>query len=184
VHTKKDLRAKVRHILATYRQPALAQHFLTGREFNVGIVGGRKPQVLPLAEVDYSRLPNSIPPMMSYAAKWEEQTVEYQSTSINCPAEVEPDLAARISDVALRAFRAVGGWGYGRVDMRLDEGDVPRVLEVNCNPLLDRGVGLARSAERAGITFPQLLQKIVAAAFEGPPFDLNIPLAQRPSLSR
>ncbi len=112
VHTKKDLRAKVRHILATYRQPALAQHFLTGREFNVGIIGGRKPQVLPLAEVDYSRLPDGIPPMMSYAAKWEEQTVEYQGTSIICPAEVEPVLAERIRDVALRAFRAVGGWGY------------------------------------------------------------------------
>jgi D-alanine-D-alanine ligase len=184
VATKKALRNKVRHILCTYRQPALAQHFLTGREFNVGILGGRKPQVLPLAEVDYSRLPDGIPPMMSYAAKWEEQTVEYQSTSIICPAEVESELAARISDVALHAFRAVGGWGYGRVDMRLDEDEIPRVLEVNCNPLLDRGVGLARSAERAGISFPQLLQKIVAAAFEGPPYDLNIPLAQRRPVSR
>jgi D-alanine-D-alanine ligase len=184
VRTKKDLRAKVRHILATYRQPALAQHFLTGREFNVGIVGGRKPQVLPLAEVDYSRLPGGIPPMMSYAAKWEEQTVEYQATSIICPAEVEPALAASIRDVALRAFRAVGGWGYGRVDMRLDEDEIPRVLEVNCNPLLDRGVGLARSAERAGISFTQLLAKIVAAAFEGPPYDLNIPLAGRHSVNR
>jgi D-alanine-D-alanine ligase len=184
VHTKKALRDKVRHILATYRQPALVQHFLPGREFNVGIVGGRKPQVLPLAEVDYSRLPEGIPPMMSYAAKWEEQTLEYQLTSIICPAEVDHDLAARIGDVALRAFRAVGGWGYGRVDMRLDEEGAPRVLEVNCNPLLDRGVGLARSAERAGISFPQLLAKIVAAAFEGPPYDLNIPLAQRRMASR
>jgi D-alanine-D-alanine ligase-like ATP-grasp enzyme len=67
--------------------------------------------------------------------------------------------------------------------MRLDEDDVPRVLEVNCNPLLDRGVGLARSAERAGISFPLLLARIVAAAFEGPPYDLNIPLAQRRAVS-
>jgi D-alanine-D-alanine ligase len=184
VRTKKALRERVRHILATYRQPALAQHFLPGREFNVGIIGGRKPLVLPLAEVDYSRLPEGIPPMMSYAAKWEQQSVEYQATSIICPAEVEPPLAARIGELALRAFRAVGGWGYGRVDMRLDESGVPHVLEVNCNPLLDRGVGLARSAERAGISFPQLLQKIVAAAFEGPPYDLNIPLAQRRTVNR
>ena len=68
--------------------------------------------------------------------------------------------------------------------MRLDEDEVPRVLEVNCNPLLDRGVGLARSAERAGIGFPQLLSKIVAAAFEGPPYDLNIPLAERRVVTR
>jgi D-alanine-D-alanine ligase len=113
---------------------------------------------------------------MSYAAKWEENTIEYQRTSIVCPAKVEPGLARRIEDVALRAFRAVGAWGYGRVDMRLDEDGVPRVLEVNCNPLLDRGVGIARSAERAGIPFPELLQVIIRAAFEGPPFDLSIPM--------
>jgi D-alanine-D-alanine ligase len=176
VRTKQDLRARVRRILATYNQPALAQRFLSGREFNVGIVGGKKPYVLPLAEVDYSRLPPDIPAMMSYAAKWEEETVEYRHTSIVCPARVGEDLARQISDVALRAFRAVGGWGYGRVDMRLDEEGVPRVLEVNCNPLLDRGVGIARSAERAGIPFPQLLQLIIRAAFDGPPFDLSIPL--------
>ncbi len=175
VHSKAELRAKVRQILATYRQPALAQRFLPGREFNVGILGGRKPRVLPLAEVDYSRLPPGIPPIMSYAAKWEEDTVEYQRTSILCPARVEPELACRIEDTALRAFRAVGGWGYGRVDMRLDEEGVPRVLEVNCNPLLDRGVGIARSAERAGIGFSELLEVIIRAAFEGPPFDQTIP---------
>jgi D-alanine-D-alanine ligase len=176
VRTKQALREKVRHILATYRQPALAQRFLPGREFNVGIVGGRKPRVLPLAEVDYSRLPPDIPRMMSYAAKWEEETVEYQRTSIVCPAKVEPGLARQIEDVALRAFRAVGGWGYGRVDMRLDEEGVPRVLEVNCNPLLDRGVGIARSAERAGISFSELLSMVIRAAFEGPPFDMSMPM--------
>ncbi len=54
--------------------------------------------------------------------------------------------------------------------------DVPRVLEVNCNPLLDAGVGLARSAKKAGIAYPELLQLIVKAAFEGPPFDPDLPI--------
>lgn len=178
VRTKKDLRDRVRHILATYRQPALAQRFLTGREFNVGLLGGRKLRVLPLAEVDYSRLPPDIPPMMSYAAKWEEESIEYQKTSVICPARVDPQLAERIASTAIRAFRAVGGWGYGRVDIRLDDQEVPRVLEVNCNPLLDRGVGIARSAERAGFRYPQLLQIIMQAAFEGPPFDVTLPPPQ------
>ena len=97
-------------------------------------------------------------------------------TSIICPALVEPDLAARISDVALQAFRALGGRGYGRVDIRLDEYSVPCVLEVNCNPCLDDGMGLARSALAAGISFPQLLQLIIRAALEPQPFDLAIPM--------
>jgi D-alanine-D-alanine ligase len=127
------------------------QHFLPGREFNVGIIGGSRLRVLPLAEVNYSALPLDIPPIMSYAAKWLENSVEYQKTSILCPADVEPELAQRIGAVALDAFRAVGGWGYGRVDVRLDEAGEPRVLDINCNCCLDEGMGLARAAERGGI---------------------------------
>ena len=139
-------------------------------------MGGKRLRVLPLAEVDYSTLPDEIPPIMSYAAKWIETSEEYQKTSVICPADVEPELAREISDVALRAFRAVGGWGYGRVDIRLDEDEPPCVLEVNCNPCLEEGVGLARSAERAGIIYPQLLQMIVRAALEPLPYDLDVPM--------
>jgi D-alanine-D-alanine ligase len=137
--------------------------------------------VLPLAEVDYSALPAEIPPIMSYAAKWLENSTEYKKTSVICPANVEPELAARISNVALQAFRAVGGRGYGRADIRLDENGSPCVLEVNCNPCLDEGIGLARSAEKAGITYPQLLQLIIRAALEPVPYDLAIPMLPKPS---
>jgi D-alanine-D-alanine ligase len=176
VHTKKDLRDKVREILKDYNQPALVQRFLPGREFNVGLIGGKKLTVLPLAEVDYSDLPESIPPIMSYAAKWIETSVEYRKTRVICPAKVPADLAARIGETAVRAFRVVGGWGYGRADIRLDENGEPRVLEVNCNPCLDEGMGLARSARKAGIRYPQLLQLVLKAAFEGPPFDMSLPI--------
>jgi hypothetical protein len=63
------------------------------------------------------------------------------------------------------------------VDIRLDGDSVPRVLEVNCNPLLEEGVGLARSAKKAGIPYPELLRLIIKAAFEGPPFDLDLPIS-------
>ncbi len=180
VHTKKALREKVREVIGSYRQPALVQSFLPGREFNVGILGGRKLRVMPLAEVDYTRLPQGIPPIMSYAAKWVETSVEFKRTRVICPARVEPSLAALISDTAARAFRVIGGWGYGRVDIRLDEDGLPRVLEVNCNPCLDRGLGLARSAERAGIRYPDLLQTVIQAAFEGPPYDMRLPIFSMP----
>jgi hypothetical protein len=60
--------------------------------------------------------------------------------------------------------------------MRLDLANQPYVLEVNCNPCLDEGMGLARSAEKAGISYPQLLQMIVRAALEPIPHDLDIPM--------
>jgi D-alanine-D-alanine ligase len=176
VYSKKALKLKVREILRNYRQPALVQRFLPGREFNVGIVGGRRMRVMPLAEVNYTELPPDIPPIMSYAAKWLETAVEYQKTTVICPAEVEPELEREISRVALQAFRAVGGWGYGRVDVRLDEEQVPRVLDVNCNCCLDEGMGLARSAEQAGISYPQLLQFVLQAALENPPDHVDVPM--------
>lgn len=176
VDSKKALRQKVRDILRNYNQPALAQRFLSGREFNVGVIGGNRIRVLPLAEVSYAELPPDIPPIMSYAAKWVETSTEYKSTSVICPADVEPELASSISQVALRAFRAVGGRGYGRVDMRLDEAGLPCVLEVNCNPCLDEGMGLARAAEKAGIDYPHLLQLVVRAALERPLYDVDLPM--------
>ena len=178
VHSKKALKIKVRDILRNYGQPALAQHFLPGREFNVGLVGGSRLRVLPLAEVNYSELPDEIPAIMSYAAKHVENSEEYQKTSVICPADVDADLARIISQTAQRAFRAIGGWGYGRVDMRLDESGLPRVLEVNCNPCLDEGMGMARSAERAGISFPHVLQLVIRAALEGQPYDVSVPMLQ------
>ena len=176
VHTKKALRDKVRQVLHEYRQPVLVQAFLPGREFNVGILGGRRLRVMPLAEVNYSQLPPEVPPIMSYAAKYLETTEEYKKTSIICPAHVEAELTREIIATALRAFRAVGAWGYGRVDIRLDGEGRPCVLEVNCNACLDSDYGLARQAERAGITYPRLLQMIVRAAAEGPPYDADIPM--------
>jgi D-alanine-D-alanine ligase len=163
-------------VVQTYRQPALVQRFLPGREFNVGIVGSSRLRALPLAEVDYSELPSDIPPIMSYAAKWLENTTEYQNTSVVCPADVDEELGRLIRGVAVQAFRAVGGRGYGRVDMRLDEYEQPYVLEVNCNPCLDDDMGLARSAQMAGISYPQLLQMIVRAALEPIPYDADVPM--------
>jgi D-alanine-D-alanine ligase len=176
VHSKKALREQVRKILGTYNQPALAQAFLSGREFNVGIVGGKRARVMPLAEVCYADLPPEIPPIMSYAAKWIETSVEYKKTSVICPAPVGPELARQVGAIALHAFQAVRAWGYSRVDIRLDEAGQPRVLEVNCNPSLDEGVALARSAEKADLSYPQLLQLIIDAALEGPPYDVSIPM--------
>lgn len=175
-YNRTALRRKVAQLLRTYGQPVLAQRFLPGREFNIGIIGGRRMRVLPFAEVNYSELPPEIPPIMSYAAKWLENTVEYNRTSVVCPAPVTPQLRKRITRVAIGAFRAIGGWGYGRVDIRLDEHGKPYVLEVNCNASLEEEVALARSARVAGIRYPKLLQLIMQFALERPPYDVDVPM--------
>jgi D-alanine-D-alanine ligase len=180
VHTLSGLRTQVRAILQTHSQPALAQRFLRGREFNIGVVGGRRLRVMPFAEVNYSELPAEIPPIMSYAAKWLAGSIEYRRTSVICPAPVSASLARALTRLTVDAFRAVGGWGYGRVDIRLDENGKPYVLEVNCNPCLEEDMALARSAREAGIRYPRLLAGILDAALEKPPFDTDVPMLLPP----
>jgi D-alanine-D-alanine ligase len=184
VHSVTALRRQVGIVLREYHQPAAVQRFLPGREFNIGILGGAKLHVLPFAEVNYAELPEDIPPIMSYAAKWMANSVEYKRTSVVCPADVSPRLARKLTHLAVKAFRALGGWGYGRVDVRLDELDEPHVLEVNCNPCLEEDVALARSAKAAGIAYPELLQRIIDAAFEKPPFDADVPMLVPPARAR
>lgn len=181
VYTKKALQNKVRQVRNTYKQPVLVQQFLFGREFNVSVIGGNKMRLLPLSEVCYENLPPDIPKIMSYAAKWVETSTEYQKIYIKCPAIVEPELVKRIEEIALKAFRTIGGWGYGRVDIRLDDNNTPCVLEVNCNPYLEGGVGIARSAEKAGMNFPEFLEMIIKIAFEKQPFDISLPMLNFPS---
>ena len=164
--TKTALKNSIRKLLKESGQAVLVQRFLGGREFNVAILGGTKPVVLPLAEVDYSKLPTGYPPIMSYTAKWIESSPEYDGTNVMCPAEVDPDLTHRLKELALKSFEAVGAWGYARVDIRLDDHGQPFVLEVNCNPCLERGMGIARCAERAGIEYPDLIRRILRAAQE------------------
>ena len=111
VRIEKALRDQVRHVLQEYKQPALVQAFLPGREFNVGIIGGKRMRLMPLAEVLYDDMPPDIPPIMSYAAKWIENSLEYKKTSIICPTVVEPDLARQLNDIATACLS--GGQGLG-----------------------------------------------------------------------
>ncbi len=150
---------------------------LSGREFNVGLIGGKKLRVLPLAEVDYSQLPQQVPPIMSYAAKWIETSVEYQRISVICPADVEPGLAA-----ADLRHGGQGFPGHRRLGLRTG-GHPPRR-----GPRAPRPRGELQSLPRrghrpgpvgaivAGIPYPDLLNLIIQAAFEGPPHDVQIPM--------
>lgn len=139
----------------------LVQEFVGEREVVVGIVGG---EVLPMAEIDFGRLPEGLAPMVSYEAKWAEGSAEDRGTRPVCPADVPPAVRATAEELALRAWSLVGGRGYGRVDFRLVDGRDPYVLEVNPNPDLAPAAGLARMAGAAGWSYEELTARILREA--------------------
>jgi D-alanine-D-alanine ligase len=143
--------------LARLSGEALVQRFVPGRELNVGFVG---EVALPVAEIVFTA-PHRV---VSYAAKWESGSAADLATSPVCPAVIPPALEAEVLALARAAWSAVGGAGYGRVDLRTDEEGRPRVLEVNPNPDLTPGAGLARMAGVAGWSYTELVGRIVAEA--------------------
>jgi len=165
VRTEAAARARARHVIEVYRQSALVEEFVEGREFNVAVLGeGDAARTLPLAEIDFSRFPAGLPRLVTYAAKWVDGSPEDMGSVPVQPSGLEPTLAACLESTALAAYRALGLRDYGRVDLRLHPERGPFVLEVNANPDITPGEGLARAAGRSGITYDQLIAGIVYAA--------------------
>ena len=166
VYDVPSLQTQVAYILKTFDQPALVEEYIEGRELNVAIIGNRQPLLLPISEIDFSKLPSDYPKIVTYNAKWVEGTPEYIGTVGTCPAQLEPAVERRVREIALRAYQIMEIRDYARVDMRLDAAQKPYVLEVNPNPDISCDAGFARSARTAGMTFEDMIGKIVETALE------------------
>jgi len=163
------LRKRVRFIFQNFDQPALVEEYIEGRELNVAVIGNRRPIILPISEIDFSGLPDSLPHIVTYAAKWMEGTDEYKGTVGVCPAQIPIEIERQAKDIALQAYRLMGCRDYARVDMRLDKNNTLYVIEVNPNPDISDDAGFARSARAYGFSFDEIINKIVEYALERTP---------------
>lgn len=166
VYNLGDLKKRIRFIHQEFDQPALVEQYITGRELNVAVIGNTKPVTLPISEIDFSGLTEGMHKIVSYDAKWMHGTIAYDGTRGVCPAKLKPAQEADLRETALRCYQIIGCRDYARVDFRLSEDGVPYVLEVNPNPDISDDAGFARSARAYGLTFQQIVGKIVEFALE------------------
>jgi D-alanine-D-alanine ligase len=164
VHTAGELARAVEAVVTTFRQPALVEQFIDGRELNVALIGHPTPRVLPLSEIDFAALPPDVPRIVSYDAKWTTGSVDDLGTVPVLHPQLPSAVAARVRRVAAEAFRAVGVRDYGRVDVRLAATGVPYVVDVNPNCDLSSGAGMARAAAAVGIDYGALVGLLVRYA--------------------
>jgi D-alanine-D-alanine ligase len=157
---------KVKEILEVYKQPALVEEYIDGREINVGILGnGKGIEALPLSEIIFD-FPEGVPKIVSFEAKWVEESMLCKKSIGKCPADVPEQIRKRIVELAKKAFLAMGCADYGRVDLRL-RGEELFVLEVNPNPCINPdGAGFIRSANAAGYRYDDVINKIVELALK------------------
>lgn len=163
-----SLERQVAMVSRSFEGDALVEEFVDGREFNVSVMGDEEITVLPISEIVYD-LPAGLPRVLTYAAKWEEDTFYYQRTGVACPAAIDPAQCASVYRTAEAVFRLVIKRGYSRVDMRLDENGVFQVLEANPNPDITPGSGAARQAAAAGMTYTQFIDRLLSMALRKTP---------------
>jgi D-alanine-D-alanine ligase len=182
VHDADSLEARVRHVLGHYHQPALVEEFIEGREVYASVLEREDgpPEVFPFFEIDFSDMPQDRPKIVSFEGKWVEDSVEYNGTRpVRCEG-LSPALRARIAETALAAFAALELRDYGRVDIRLTPEGVPYVIDVNPNcDLSDQAGGFSKAAKAAGLSYEQLVLRLLALALRRRQDADTIPLATR-----
>jgi D-alanine-D-alanine ligase len=165
VHDAVALMERVSAIHRELDDSALAEEYIDGREFYVGVLGNGQPKALPPVEVDFTGFPEGVPKVMDSKAKWDKRSKEYKGTR-SVIANLPDELRARLQKVAVDAYRALRVRDYGRVDLRLTEtGDI-YVIEVNASCYLERSSEFAMAAAASGLDYPRLIERIVNLATE------------------
>jgi D-alanine-D-alanine ligase len=161
----KEMMERVQYIQDEFDSPALIEEYIEGREIYAGILGNyENAQVLPLVELDLSRLPAGTPKIATYDVKFEKNTEAYKLTKSQVAEDLDEETTKRLSDTALAAYRALKLRDYGRIDMRLaPNGDV-YVIEANPNPWLASKQEFAMAAKAAGRSYAGLIGEIVEIA--------------------
>ncbi|HTF90161.1 MAG TPA: ATP-grasp domain-containing protein, partial [Planctomycetota bacterium] len=164
VRNKKELTERI-NAIHKLKDSALAEEYIEGREFFVGLLGNNAPQILPVLEVDFSGMPEGAPNILDAKAKWDTESAEYKGSKVVL-AQIDAALTEKIQAIALEAYKALRVRDYGRVDLRMDEAGNVYVIEVNASCYLERSSELAMAAKAAGIEYEDLLERIVQLALE------------------
>jgi len=165
VNSVKELMERVSYIQTEFDSPALIEEYIEGREIYAAILGSyESAHALPLVELDLSKLPKGVPRIASQDVKFEKDTEAYKLTKSAIAEDLDEETEARLTETAIKAYRAVKLRDYGRIDMRLSsKGDV-YVIEANPNPWLSSGQEFAMAARKSGLSYTQMIGEIVELA--------------------
>jgi D-alanine-D-alanine ligase and related ATP-grasp enzymes len=168
VNDVQELLQKISSLQSEYQGPVLAEEFIDGREFYVGVLGNSDATALPVMELDFSGYPEGRPKIASWEAKWgdegDEKGAEFEGTKSIFPTDLSEELTEKMQKVAVDAFHALRLRDYARVDLRVNAKEEVYVIEVNPNCYLESKAEFASAAGKSGIEYPALINRIVELA--------------------
>jgi len=160
------LSERVRFIHEKMHMDAIVEEYIEGREIYVSVMGAKRVIVLPHREMKFGNSPDDEPRIATYKAKWDEQYREKWGIKNVFAGKLAEGVEAVIDETCKRAYRYLNMDCYARFDIRVAPNGLVYILEANANPNLGKDDEIAQSAEKAGIPYEQLIQKILLLAFQ------------------
>jgi len=168
VFDRRELKQRVAFVQDTFKQPALVEAFIDGREFHVTLWGNGVVHALPAAEMDFSAFENAKDRLCSFDSKFTPGSVDYEKIELRIPAALDPAQISTLNQTAKRAYRAMGCRDFARIDLRL-ENDLYYVLDINPNADLSADTTLVYTAEAAGLSYGAIASLLVNLAAQRHP---------------
>ncbi len=165
VYDADALSSRATFIHERWNQPAIAEEYIEGRELYVSVLGNKRLTVLPPRECFFNAEGNEGPVMLTYRCKWNQEYRRKWQVDFGF-AELEPAVLGSIERVCKRAYRALQLQDYGRIDLRLTPENQLVILEANPNPDIAYGEEVAEAADRVGIDYESLIDKIIHLALK------------------
>jgi D-alanine-D-alanine ligase len=151
----------VQFIHEKYDNDVIAEEYIEGRELYVSILGNHRLEVFPIRELLFKEVPPDEPKIATYRAKWDEDYRKRWGLKNQFAQGLDSAVVRDIEQTCKRIYHLLTIDGYARIDLRLTADNKVYFIEANPNPILAEDEDFAQSALKAGVSFGQLIERIV-----------------------
>jgi len=160
VGNDEQFRERVTFIHEKHNSDAIAEEYIEGRELYVSLMGNARLTVFPIRELVFREVPPDEPKIATYKAKWDEEYRKRWGLENHFAEDLDPALVTNIQDKCKEIYRLLTIDGYARIDLRLTPDNKLYFIEANPNPILADDEDFALAAGKAGLSYPQLIERI------------------------
>ena len=161
VETDDQFRERVQFIHEKFDNDVIAEEYIEGRELYVSVMGNHRLDVFPIRELVFREVPPDEPKIATYKAKWDEDYRKRWGLENRDAEGIDPAVVSNIQQICRRIYHLLTIDGYARLDLRLTADNNVYFIEANPNPTLAADEDFAQSALKAGLTYPQVIDRII-----------------------
>jgi D-alanine-D-alanine ligase len=161
VETDDQFKERVQFIHESWNNDVIAEEYIEGRELYVSLLGNHRLEVYPIRELVFREVPPDEPKLATYKAKWDEEYRKRWGLDNQFAENLDPAVIANIQNICKRIYHLLTIDGYARLDLRLTKDNKVYFIEANPNPILAADEDFALSALKTGLTYPQLIDRIL-----------------------